>query len=90
MINELLPIASGLVVGALLGLVRPSLRLPVGAALAVLLGTLATIASGEYRIGWEFLLIDIPLVGLCAVAGLVTARRVREEVRARQEVRARR
>ncbi|HEX6130323.1 MAG TPA: hypothetical protein VF044_01245 [Actinomycetota bacterium] len=84
MVNELLPIVSGLVAGALLGFLRPSLRLPVGIALAVVLGTLATVVSGEYRIGWEFLLIDIPLVGLCAVAGLVTARRLRREATAQR------
>lgn len=84
MVDELLPIVSGLVAGALLGFLRPSLRLPVGIALAVVLGTLATVVSGEYRIGWEFLLIDIPLVGLCAVAGLVTARRLRREATAQR------
>lgn len=84
MVNELLPIASGLVAGALLGFLRPSLRLPAGIALAVVLGTLATVVSGEYRIGWEFLLIDIPLVGLCAVAGLLTARWLRREAPAQR------
>ncbi len=77
MLHELLPIASGLMAGSLLGLIRPSLRLPVGTAAAVVLGLLATVVSGEFRVSWAFLLIDIPLVGLAAVAGLVTMRRVR-------------
>ena len=77
MLHELLPIASGFVAGSLLGLIRPSLRLPVGTALAVVLGVLATVVSGEFRVSWAYLLIDIPLVALAAVAGLVTMRRVR-------------
>jgi hypothetical protein len=78
MVNELLPIASGLVAGSLLPLLRPSLRLPTGAALAVALGLLATVVSGEFKTSWGFLLVDIPLVALSAVAGFVTVARLRE------------
>jgi hypothetical protein len=49
--------------------VRPSLRLPVGIVLALAFGVLATVASGEYLISWSFLLIDVPLVAVCAVIG---------------------
>jgi hypothetical protein len=77
MINELLPIASGLVAGSLLGFLRPSLRVPVGTALAVALGVLATVVSGEFKTSWAFLLIDIPLVALAAVGGLLATRRIR-------------
>jgi hypothetical protein len=52
------------------------MRLLAGAPLAVLFGVVATVISGEFRIGWEYLLIDIPLVGLSAVATLVVTRRV--------------
>jgi hypothetical protein len=48
--QELLPIASGLLCGAVIGLIRPTLRVAVGALLAVALGMVATIVSGEYRI----------------------------------------
>jgi hypothetical protein len=75
--NEIFPVLGGLAVGFLLGLLRPRLRLPVGIAAAVVLGTTATIISGEYKIGWEFLLIDIPLVGIAAAIGLVSARALR-------------
>ena len=78
--HELFPIVSGLLLGAALPLIRPQLRLDVGVGASVVLGTLATIMSGEYRIGWEFLLIDIPLVALCSVTGFVTARAVRRRV----------
>jgi hypothetical protein len=78
--NELFPIASGLVVGSALTLIRPQMRLWVGVAAAVVLGTLATIVSGEYKIGWEFLLIDIPLVAICAAAAFVTTRAMRRRI----------
>ena len=75
--QELFPLFSGLLLGALLGLVRPSIRAPIGAAAAVVLGVLATVVSGEFRISWEFLLFDIPLVAVSAFLGLIAARRVR-------------
>jgi hypothetical protein len=81
-VQELLPLVSGLAAGAALGLVRPSLRFPVGALLAVLLGTLATVLTGEMSISPAFLLIDIPLVALASVLGLLAARQVRSPSRA--------
>jgi hypothetical protein len=74
--EELFPLASGLALGALLGYLRPSTRLPVGAAPAIVLGVLATVASGEFRVSWTYLLIDIPLVAGAAVLGLLIARRL--------------
>jgi uncharacterized membrane protein SpoIIM required for sporulation len=75
--QELVPLVSGFAGGLALGLVRPSLRLPVGALLAVVLGTLATVVTGELEVSWAFLLIDVPLVALAAACGLAVARRVR-------------
>ncbi|HET6686209.1 MAG TPA: hypothetical protein VFH02_06760 [Jiangellaceae bacterium] len=75
--NELFPILSGLAVGTMLGLIRPQTRLVVAVVAAVVLGTIATVISGEYKIGWEFLLIDIPLVGVSSAAGFVILRAVR-------------
>ena len=66
--TELFPVACGLLTGALIGLIRPSLRIPVGASLAVVLGTLATVIAGEFRTSWGFLLVDIPLVAISATA----------------------
>ena len=37
---------------------------------------MATVASGEYRVSWAYLLIDIPLVVLAAVVGFAAARRL--------------
>ena len=76
-LEELLPVASGLVIGLILGLLRPSLRVPVGLVLIIAFGVLATVVSGEYLISWSFLLIDIPLVAVSAVAGLFVTNRLR-------------
>ncbi len=75
--HEILPIAGGLLVGSLLPFVRPSLRLAVGAAAAVAIGVLATVVSGEFRIGWEFLAIDIPGTAVAIAVGYVLARTAR-------------
>lgn len=72
--NELFPIVSGLVLGGVLSLIRPQMRVVVAVGASVVLGTLATVISGEYKIGWEFLLIDIPLVAICAAAAFATVR----------------
>jgi hypothetical protein len=69
--QELLPFVSGLLLGSLLGLLRPSRRVRVGAVLTIVSGVLATLASGEFRTSWAFLGIDIPLVAVSAAAGLV-------------------
>jgi hypothetical protein len=78
--HELFPIVSGLLLGAVLPLVRPGMRLEVGVGASIVLGTLATVVSGEYRIGWEFLLIDIPLVAVCSLTGFATACVVRRRL----------
>jgi hypothetical protein len=62
-------------------MLRPSLRLPVGAALAVPLGMVATYLTGESEISWAFVLIDVPIVALSAVVGLALARWQRAHVR---------
>ena len=76
--HELFPIAAGLLIGSLLVFVRPGWRLPVGIAAAVIVGVTATVISGEYKIGWEFLAIDIPGAALATGAGFLAARRARE------------
>jgi hypothetical protein len=74
--NELLPIVGGLVLGVLLTLVqRPRLRVALGVLGAFATGFLATVASGEYRIGWEYLLFDVPLSALSATGAYLTVRR---------------
>jgi len=74
-VQELLPIACGLVLGSALGLLRPATGIAVGIAGAVALGATATVLTGEFRISWEYLLVDIPLVACAAFAGMLVARR---------------
>lgn len=81
--HELFPITAGLLLGSLLQFLRPSLRLPVGLAAAVAIGVTATVISGEYKIGWEFLLIDIPGAALATGAGYLVTKRARGAVASR-------
>lgn len=77
MSRELLPIAIGLGVGTVLAGLRPTLT--VGAALvpALPLGFLVTVITGEFELGWEYVLMDIPLVALSAMAGFWLVRAAR-------------
>jgi hypothetical protein len=72
--TEFFPIAAGLLCGLLLGSLTARRRVIVGVAFSVVAGVLATVVSGEWRISWAFLLIDIPLVAVCAVAGDLLSR----------------
>jgi len=85
--HELFPIAAGLLAGAFLTRVRPGLRLPLGALAAVVIGVLATVVSGEFRIGWEFLLIDIPGAALAVFAGSLLTQALRRAPRAAARLR---
>jgi hypothetical protein len=73
-VNEVFPVVAGVLVG-LIALCISNLRLRTVAyvALSVLFGVLATTLSGEFALGWEFLLIDIPLVMLSAAATVALA-----------------
>jgi hypothetical protein len=75
--SEVFPLLSGLLVGLALGLLRPKTRLITGVVAAIILGTAATIVSGEYKIGWEFLLVDIPLVAASCAASFLALRMLR-------------
>lgn len=73
--GELVPIASGLVAGLLLGWTAAGRRPWVWLAVAVGLGLLATVVTGEWRVSWAFVLFDIPLVALSAASGFLLARK---------------
>jgi len=75
--HEIFPIAAGLLVGALITRQGGWRAVILGAAAAVLVGFTATLISGEYQVGWEFLAIDIPGAALAIAAGW-TARRMLE------------
>lgn len=72
--QELFPLARGLLLGVTIGFVRPTQRLPIGITLAIVLGLPATVVTREFKTGWEYLLVDIPLVALAAVIGFFSAR----------------
>lgn len=74
--EEIFPITAGLICGLLLGPLTAKRRLPVGLAFSIVAGFLATVFSGEWRISWAFLLIDIPLVAGCAAIGFLASRAV--------------
>ena len=67
--EEILPIVSGFLVGALAHRLRPSLRLIATVPIGIAFGVLATVLSGEFQVSWSFLAIDIPLVALGAAVG---------------------
>jgi hypothetical protein len=73
---ELIPLGFGFLLGILLGLLRSSLRLPVGMVLAVALGTLATVVTGEAQISWGFVMVDIPIVAIGSALGLLAGGRL--------------
>jgi hypothetical protein len=60
----------------LLGSLTARRRVIVGLAFPVVVGILATVVFGEWRISWGFLLIDITLMAVSAVAGDLLSRRV--------------
>ncbi|SDY47797.1 hypothetical protein SAMN05661080_03597 [Modestobacter sp. DSM 44400] len=60
--GEVLPMLLGGAVGLLFGALRARWRWLVCGLAAVIAGVTATVASGEFRLSWAFLLVDIPLV----------------------------
>jgi hypothetical protein len=78
-VNELFPIAGGILLGVLLVQVPVRARFWAGIAGVVLIGFLATVISGEFRIGWEYLLVDIPLVAVASAGTFLLVRRLRPE-----------
>jgi hypothetical protein len=75
-VQELIPVGFGVLLGSGLGFVRFSLRLPLGGALAVVLGMIATAVTGEATISWAFVLTDIPMVAVAALVVRLVAKRL--------------
>ena len=67
--NELFPIAAGVAVALLTrGIASARARAAVVAVLAVVLGFVASLISGELELSWGFVPVDIVFVLLAAVA----------------------
>lgn len=79
--NEIIPLCSGALLGFLAARVRPSQRLAVVVFLSVMLGVGASAVTGELSIGWEYVLVDIPLVALSAGICFVAWSRRRRSLR---------
>jgi peptidoglycan/LPS O-acetylase OafA/YrhL len=75
-VNEIFPIVTGLVIGMLLRITPRRFRLAVGPVAVLAVGAIATIISGEYELGWEYLLVDVPLAALTAAAGYIAVPRL--------------
>lgn len=75
--REFFPVFVGALLGGAQGWTTNRHVLIWGSLVAVVVGVLATIFSGEYKIGWEFLLIDIPVAALAAVGGYVGVQALR-------------
>jgi hypothetical protein len=65
--QELLPIASGLLLGGIFAMktVAPALR----AVLLVIAAACATVGSGEFRLSWSFLSLDLLEAALASGVG---------------------
>jgi len=70
--EEFLPILGGLALGIFARAI--SKRIPVWMAAfgAFALALCATIVSGEFRLSWGFLMVDLLLVSAAAAAGYMT------------------
>ena len=70
--NELFPLLVGSGTGLICSFVSlQSWRCVFWWGSSVVLGVAATVLSGEWRSGWEFLLIDIPAVAASSFAMII-------------------
>jgi hypothetical protein len=83
--HEAFPVLAGVCVGLIaMRITNMRLRTLAFVVLSVIFGVAATTISGEFSIGWEFLLIDIPLVMVSAIATVALATRAPRWVAARR------
>jgi len=71
---EVIPILSGIMLGVTLDVCRGRVPGWITAALITVLAAYATIASGEFRASWGYLLVDASFVIAGAAFALMAAR----------------
>ncbi len=75
--QEIFPVMAGVLVGVIaMRVASLRLRAIAIALLSVLFGVAASAVSGELALSWEFVLVDIPLVAISALATVFVLRRV--------------
>ena len=80
---EAIPILSGVMLGAMLHVCRGRVSGWLTTTLIAVLAASATIASGEFRVSWGYLLVDASLVVAGAAGFLTAASQVRGRLRSR-------
>jgi hypothetical protein len=75
MSREFVPVIAGIVLGLVLRFVPARQRLPIGLGISLVLGCLATFASGEFRESGIYYLIDTLQVAFCAGVALLAVTR---------------
>ena len=79
--NEILPVTFGVIAGLVMGSVTVRRPQAVWIGLSAVLGVAATFLTGEWQTSWAFMLVDVPLVALAAVAAHLGARKTSERWR---------
>ena len=83
---EVFPIAAGILLGLiLLRISNPRLKTVLFIVGSLVFGVMATVISGEFKITWEFVLLDIPEVMLSAAAVVLLAPRAKHWLAERRE-----
>jgi hypothetical protein len=78
--NEIFPVLYGVCVGLVCSFVASRRwRRALWLGLSAFFGILATVVSGEWMLGWEFLLIDVPLVAGSSFAVIRLRARIRRQ-----------
>jgi hypothetical protein len=81
--NEIFPVIYGVGVGFVCSFVASRRwRYLCWIVLSALFGIVATVLTGEWKFGWQFLLIDIPLVAVSSFAVMALRNRIRRRDRA--------
>ena len=84
---ETIPILSGMALGAIVGLCRGRVPAWATAVMVCLFAGTATVGSGEFRLGWSYLLVDAALVVAGAAVAIIVLRRLRASFRPAERAR---